>query len=340
MPTKRVNKLVGKKTRNQVRDEALEQQHLRDEQLLDARANQRSSTAGSDESADITVFEQAAETLANETAPTPGPVTLPVGEGTLVPAVTAEPVGEGSDEVVGEWPVAEVSKPRSSGQALEGAQQHAEQPAREDAVPAQMPVGETRRPEPATREQTIDVAPTAEPVGEGRAMSAPAIHPSGLAVADSEAVRGLERYSNPLTGPRATTVPIGVSFSRTSLDHAKRAYSSDKHRIPGGGPTSFVRWLQRAVHQHLALSLEERETALESAPPPDDGGRKISYNVVLPYDLHHQLMAELDRAEMEGWQVNKSAFVREAVAVAIGQALIRANVTQFPPLKGKLKHAR
>ena len=63
MPTKRVNKLVGKKTRNQVRDEALEQQHLRDEQLLDARAIQRSSTAGSDESADITVFEQAAETL-------------------------------------------------------------------------------------------------------------------------------------------------------------------------------------------------------------------------------------------------------------------------------------
>ena len=115
MPTKRVNKLVGKKTRNQVRDEALEQQHLRDEQLLDARANQRSSTAGSNESADITVFEQAAETLANETKPTPGPVILPVEEGTLVQAVTAEPVGEGSDEVVGEWPVAEILKPRSNG---------------------------------------------------------------------------------------------------------------------------------------------------------------------------------------------------------------------------------
>lgn len=331
----------------------------------DLDAQPSSSTAAPAVAEDTAAAEQATETLAQETEPAPGPVAVPVGEGSLAPAVTAEPEQEDLEEVVGEWPVAAIpqapapevedeqhdTSPEASaeGSAPPAAQDQApattEQPV--DVVAAEAApekVGEESVPAPAAAEEPPAPEPITQPAkapaGEGSAVSAPAIHPSALTVADAEAERGLEQYSNPLIGPRATTVTTGVSFSRTSLDYAKRAFSSDKHRIPGGGPNSFARWLQRAVHQHLALSPEEREAALESAPAPDDGGRKISYNVPLPYHLHHELMAELNRAEMEGWQVNKSAFIREAVAVAIGQALVRANVTQFPPLKGKLKHAR
>lgn len=370
MPTKRVNKLVGKKTRNQVRDEALEVQHQRDEELLARKSRHDGAATAARDEVGTVVEDQATEAPGNEPAPEHGLSGVTVGQGSLAPAVTAAAATEtvvapavSPEPEVTEWPVAEIPQPALAGTATV-AQRVAQHPQAEVAPQAEAPSEdgtaadagrhEQIAPEPerlsapeefTTADQTAPSAP--EPAGEGSGMSSVPVALDGpvMTVADVASVKGLDRYADQRTRTRVTMDQIGISITPTVLAIARQAFVADKRTLGMMAPASFARWVQRAVHIHVHRTPEERtelarrfpESELQKlAPVPEN---KRSYNVPMPNDVHHQLRA-LESAETDaGRMTTKSGLIREAIAIEIAAAKLRAG-GELPVLQGKLPHAR
>lgn len=125
-------------------------------------------------------------------------------------------------------------------------------------------------------------------------------------------------------------VRTGIYWHREVYDLARSAYLADLDADPPG-PEFFVEWLRRALDAHSALAPGARAERIADLGEVA-AGRGFSQMYPLPQELLDQVAHAIveDRQQL-GKATSRSAFAREAVLVAVGQARRRRGGTLPPP---------
>ena len=294
--------------------------------------------------ADEAAARQATTALTEQSAPAPGPVTVPAGEGTLSPAMTAEHAPELAPEPeVDSWPVAEIPGGQEAQSPAEDSPADEEPEATAEAAEAAVSAPEEAAPPQGQPEPQPAEAPAEEETVMTTTVEKPrAAAPRPALVADENAVKGLDRYADSRNKSRSATDQITVTITNEALVDARRAYTADQDNLDPH-PSSFAKWIQRAVHIHVHRSPQERAEVLAEAKrrwtKPESGERKKSYNVPMPYDLHLQLQAAVPQERKAGRLTSKSEIARDAMFIEMVAASERAG-GELPVMIGKLPHAR
>lgn len=132
-------------------------------------------------------------------------------------------------------------------------------------------------------------------------------------------------------GPSAAgMVRTGVYWQREVHDLARSAYIADLDATPAG-PEFFVDWLRQSLEEHASLDPQARADRAAQLPELTPG-RGFNQMYPLPADLLEQVREAIveDRKQL-GRASSRSAFVREAVLVAVETARRRRGGTLPPP---------
>jgi hypothetical protein len=125
-------------------------------------------------------------------------------------------------------------------------------------------------------------------------------------------------------------VQTGIYWHREDHDLARSAYVADLDADPPG-PEFFVEWLRRALERYSSLTPEARAERATDLPEI-----AVSRGFNQMYPLLSELLDRVERAIVEdrrqlGTARSRSAFTREAVLVAVGEAHRRRGDTLPPP---------
>lgn len=125
-------------------------------------------------------------------------------------------------------------------------------------------------------------------------------------------------------------VRTGIYWQREVYDLARSAYVADLDATPAG-PEFFVEWLRKALEEHAELTPTGRADRSAELPQTTPG-RGFNQMYPLPAELLDQVEEAIaeDRREL-GRAASRSAFVREAVLVAVEAARRRRGGTLPPP---------
>lgn len=125
-------------------------------------------------------------------------------------------------------------------------------------------------------------------------------------------------------------VRTGIYWQREVYDLARSAYVADLDATPAG-PEFFVEWLRRALEEHVELTPAARADRVGDLPQVTPGGG-FNQMYPLPAELLEQIREAVgaDRRGL-GRAASRSAFVREAVLVAVEAARRRRGGTLPPP---------
>ena len=136
--------------------------------------------------------------------------------------------------------------------------------------------------------------------------------------------------SSPAAADAAAVVRTGVYWQREVYDLARSGYVADLDATPAG-PEFFVEWLRQALEDHAELTPATRADRAGSLPETTPG-RGFNQMYPLPAELLAQVEEAIadDRREV-GRAASRSAFVREAVLVAVESARRRRGGTLPPP---------
>ena len=128
----------------------------------------------------------------------------------------------------------------------------------------------------------------------------------------------------------AGIVATGMYWHLEVHDLARSAYVADLDADPAG-PEFFVEWLRRALEAHSALAPVVRAGLIADLGEVATG-RGLNQMYPLPQELLDQVaLAIVEDREQLGKATSRSAFAREAVLVAVGQARRRRGGTLPPP---------
>ena len=139
----------------------------------------------------------------------------------------------------------------------------------------------------------------------------------------------MSESSQPPAG-ESRMVRTGIYWQREVHDLARSAYVADLDATPAG-PEFFVEWLRQALEAHVELTPAARAARAGDLPQITPGGG-FNQMYPLPAELLEQIEEAVvaDRREL-GRAASRSAFVREAVLVAVEAARRRRGGTLPPP---------
>ena len=125
-------------------------------------------------------------------------------------------------------------------------------------------------------------------------------------------------------------VRTGIYWQREVYDLGRSAYVADLDATPAG-PEFFVDWLRQALEEHAALPPQARADRAAELPEVTPG-RGFNQMYPLPTELLDKVKEAIieDRRQL-GRASSRSAFVREAVLVAVETARRRRGGTLPPP---------
>lgn len=143
---------------------------------------------------------------------------------------------------------------------------------------------------------------------------------------------------SPTAAGQPGMVRTGIYWQRGVYDLARSAYVADLDATPAG-PEYFVDWLRQALEQHAELPPETRADRASQLPEVTPG-RGFNQMYPLPVELLEQVKEAIveDRRQL-GRAASRSAFVREAVLVAV-EAARRRRGRALPPPPNQLPNRR
>ncbi|MGY2876456.1 hypothetical protein ACVW00_003646 [Marmoricola sp. URHA0025 HA25] len=134
----------------------------------------------------------------------------------------------------------------------------------------------------------------------------------------------------PAAPSAAGMVRTGVYWQREVYELARSAYIADLDAAPAG-PEFFVDWLRQALEEHASMDPRTRADCAAQLPEVTPG-RGFNQMYPLSAELLEQVREAIveDRRQL-GRASSRSAFVREAVLVAVDAARRRRGGTLPPP---------
>lgn len=138
--------------------------------------------------------------------------------------------------------------------------------------------------------------------------------------------------------PAGMTARLSVYWRGATLEDARRAYMADIDTQPEG-PTSFARWIDRAVAEHARLSTGDRaDVAAALGEQPQEDARPRSFEVQAATVTSMRTAIAADRAPGIPAQT-RSDFVADAVRQATNDARRRWG-KELPPAPARLPNRR
>lgn len=130
--------------------------------------------------------------------------------------------------------------------------------------------------------------------------------------------------------------PVGLYWDPETWGRARAAYVSDLDRDPQC-PDAYIGWLHQAIEQHIERGHRARADAGVEQPARRSSGQGLTRT----YPLRDSLVERMDSAIADDRQENgrflgPSAFVHEAVTLAIDKAIARRGGRELPPPPAKL----
>lgn len=140
------------------------------------------------------------------------------------------------------------------------------------------------------------------------------------------------------SSPPAGTSRLSIYWRGTTLEDARRAYMADIDTQPEG-PTSFARWIDRAVAAHANLSTDDRsKLAVTLGEQADEDAMPRSFEVQSATVVAMRSAIAADRAPGIPAQT-RSDFVADAVRQATREARQRWG-KDLPPAPARLPNRR
>ncbi|WP_338752272.1 hypothetical protein [Janibacter alittae] len=130
--------------------------------------------------------------------------------------------------------------------------------------------------------------------------------------------------------------PVGLYWDPETWGRARAAYVSDLDRDPEC-PDAYIGWLHLAIEGHVERGHRARAEAGIEQPARRRSGQGLTRTYPLKDSLVERMEDAIaaDRRE-DGRFLGPSAFVHEAVTLAIDEAIARRGGVELPPPPAKL----